>query len=256
MLRKMLIRSACAGAVALAPVSCFSNLAGQSKYDGYIALTFEPDNAWDWESFVDRFFNGGKDTVVTYPYFSTGAISVCAKLSDDETFQGGFALCRGVDTLATPDRKPSRFAVFDKGGHENSYAYVVFHDTTATLMPEHSVLAPVPNDQSTNIPAVVFVQNVQAVVQAVRLGSGLAGGPFGAGDYLTLTITGYKGASKVGEKSVNLVSGTEALVKWTEVDLSGIGSVDVLDFHLASNREDLPLYCCVDDLVFHVTEVY
>jgi hypothetical protein len=256
MFKKMIIRGAFLGAIALAAVSCFSGLDGQSKYDGHARLAFEPANPYEWESFVNQFFNEGKDTVAAYPYFTTGSISVCAKLSDDDVFQGGFALCRGVDTLAAADRKPSYFAVFDKGGNQGSYGYVVFHDTTATLMPEHAVLVPVPNEQSSNAPTLVFVQNVQATVQAARLGTGLAGGPFGAGDHLTLTVTGYKGTAKTGEKSVALISGTEPLKEWTDVDLSGLGSVDALDFHLSSNRDDMPLYCCVDDLVIHVTEIY
>ena len=256
MFKKMISRCAFLGAAALAAVSCFSGLDGQSKYSGYALVAFEPENAYEWESFVNQFFNGGKDTVIAYPYFTTGSVSVCAKLTDDDVFQGGFALCRGVDTLAVAGRKPSCFAVYDKGGNQESYGYAVFHDTTATLMPEHAVLAPVPNAESSNAPTVVFVQNVQATVQAARLGTGLAGGPFGAGDYLTLTVTGYKGTAKTDEKSVALISGTEPLKEWTEVDLSGLGSVDALDFHLTSNRDDMPLYCCIDDLVIHITEIY
>lgn len=256
MFKKMISRCAILGAAALAAVSCFSSLDGQSKYEVYSLIAFEPENTYEWESFVNQFFNGGKDTVVAYPYFTTGNVSVCAKLTDDDVFQGGFSLCRGVDTLAVAGREPSFFAVFDKGGHQGSYAYAVFHDTTATLMPEHAVLAPVPNAESSNMPTVVFVQNVQATVQAARLGTGLAGGPFGAGDHLTLTITGYKGSAKTGEKSVDLISGTEPLKEWTEVDLSGLGSVDAMDFHLSSNREDMPLYCCIDDLLFHIIEIY
>ena len=256
MLRKLMIRSAFLGAVVLSAVSCFSGLDGQSKYDGYLKLAFEPENNYQWESFVNEFFNGGKDTVSFFPYFSTGAVSVCGKLDADENFLGGFALCRGIDTLATPDRKPSRFAVFDEGGHEKSHAYAVFHDTTSTLMPEHGVLAPVANDESSNAATVVFVQNVQAVVQAARYGTGLADGPFVSGDHLTLTVSGIKNGTKTGEKSVKLVSGTEALEEWTEVDLSGLGSVDALDFHLTSSRPDLPLYCCVDNLVIHMIQIY
>ena len=256
MFKKMIIRGAFLGAIALTAVSCFSSLEGQSKYDGHALVAFEPGNAYEWESFVNQFFHEGKDTVVAYPYFTTGSISVCAKLSDDDVFQGGFALCRGIDTLAVEGRKPSYFAVFDNGGNQKSYCYAVFHDTTATLMPEHAVLAPVPNAESSNVPTLIFVQNVRATVQAARLGTGLAGGPFGAGDHLTLTVTGYKGSAKTGEKSVALISGTEPLKEWTEVDLSSLGSVDAMDFHLTSNRDDMPLYCCVDDLIIHVTEIY
>ena len=59
-----------------------------------------------------------------------------------------------------------------------------------------------------------------------------------------------------GEKSVRLVDGTKVLGEWTEIDLSKLGSVDALDFHLSSSRGDLPLYCCLDDLIFNYSAIY
>ena len=123
-------------------------------------------------------------------------------------------------------------------------------------MPQHAVRIGIPNDESSCVPVSVHVQNVQAVVQAVRHGTGLAGGAFGADDYLTLTFVGSRGGTSTGEKSVKLVEGTKVLGEWTEVDLSALGKIDALDLKLASSRPDLPLYCAVDDLIFHYQAIY
>ena len=89
-----------------------------------------------------------------------------------------------------------------------------------------------------------------------RYGTGLADGPFGLNDHLTLTVKGFLNGKALGSKSLKLVDGTHILEGWTEVDLSSFGDADALDFSLESTRPDLPLYCCLDDLMFHFVETY
>ena len=105
-------------------------------------------------------------------------------------------------------------------------------------------------------PKKIFVQNVQAVVQAAKNGVGLSGGPFTSDDFLTLTLIGYRGNTSKGNLTVKLVDGTKILEKWTEVDLSSMGGIDRLELHLEASRPDCPLYCCIDDLYFHYRDVY
>lgn len=257
MVRKMMIRCAILGAFTLAATSCFMNNEGEnSKYEANILVHYEPDYAYETDQFLQTFFKGGKDSVSVNKYLSFGPLIHCTEVDAEGGLVGGFALCIGVDTLAAPDRRPSRLAVFDKGGLDASMAYAVFHDTTAALMPEHAMQFSVPNESSSVHPGFVYVQNVQAVVQAVRHGNGLGGGPFTAEDYLSLTITGSKNGKDAGSQTVKLVDGTKPLEKWTEVKLDGFGSIDALDFHLESSRPDLPLYCCLDNLLFHYLEIY
>lgn len=255
MISKMMRIGAVLG-VALAVSACFAFNDVGSSYEADVVIHYEPDYESQYQDFLSQFFNGGRDSVAVNEFFTIGPATHCAKLDADKNLTGGFALCVGIDTISTPDRRPARFAVFDKGGWNESLAYAVFHDTLSTFMPEKCIELYVANDESSNTLRLVYVQNVQAVVQAVKHGIGLAGGPFTAEDYLTLTFTGKKKGTATGSKSVKLVDGTKLLEKWTEVDLSSLGSVDELDLHLESSRPDCPLYCCIDNLYFHYEENY
>ena len=256
MMKKMMFRGALLCASLLLAFGCTGGLGGGGRYETYFTVRYEPDYSYEVDEFLDTFFNGGKDSICVNKYLTVGPLYHCSNVEEDGTFVAGCAMCTGVDTLVGPGRKLSRFAVFDKGGNEESMAYAVFHDTLATLMPEHDIVFTVPNESSSCTPSKIFVQNVQAVVQASRYGSGLIDGPFGLNDYLTLTITGSMKEKVLGSKTVKLVDGTHVLEGWTEVDLSSFGDADALDFHLESNRPDLPLYCCLDDLIYHYLEVY
>ena len=256
MMKKMILRGACIGAAALSAVACFDLGQVGSKNETDVLIHYEPDYYYQEEDFLRQFFKNGADSVYVGEYFTTGPVAHYATPGEDGELVGGFALCIGVDTLAAPDRRPARLAVFDKGGFAETLGYAVFHDTLSTLMPEHDIAFYIPNENSACTLTRIAVQNVQAVVQAVQYGNGLAGGPFTAEDYLTLTFTGKKKGATTGTKSVKLVDGTKPVGAWTEVDISSLGSVDELELHLESSRPDCPLYCCIDNLYFHYLEVY
>lgn len=268
MMKKM-VRCALLGAAAFLAAACFSKQDFNTQYDTQVLIRFEPDADYQWDNFVNEFFNGGKDTVGFHGSFALEPIFHYARLDtvkwetghhakpDTVFFRGGLVISRGKDADASVGRKPSRFAVYDeKGGNKGTKAYAVFHDTTAALMPKHLIEIAIPNVDSYCEPKFMMVHNVQAVYQAVKYGVGLADGPFGEEDYLTLTVTGYNGTSETGHKDVKLVDGTNAIKEWTEVDLSGIGHIDNLQFHLTSSRPDLPLYCAVDDMSYHYFVLY
>ena len=256
MSRKMIKMGAFLSAVALTVSGCFSLDENKSTYEGNILVHYEPDYDYEEEEFLHDFFNDGKDSVSINKYLSVGPVTHYSNVDEDKELVGGFALCIGIDTLATPDRRPARFAVFDNGGCDKSLAYAVFHDTLSTLMPEKLIEIFLSSEESSCEPKKVFVQNVQAVVQAAKNGVGLSGGPFTADDFLTLTFTGYKGNVSRGSKVVKLVDGTKILDKWTEVDLSSLGSINHLELHMEASRPDCPLYCCIDNLLFHYRDVY
>lgn len=256
-MKQKMIRCALLGALALLAASCLGKGDYKNEYNTHIIVRFEPDADYQWEDFVDAFFDGGKDTVAFAKSISIGPVYHFANLDDAENFQGGFALARGKDADASADRKPSRFAVYDEnGGNLKSKAYAVFHDTTATLMPEHSVQVQIPNVDSSCSAEGMFVHNVQAAVQAAVHGTGLAGGPFQAGDFLLLTVTGSLNGKVTKSKEVKLIDGTSYLKEWTQVDLTSLGQIDAVDLHLSSSRADFPLYCCLDDMGYHYIEIY
>ena len=251
---KMMKMGAFLCAVALTVSGCFKLTTPESKYELSKLIRYEPENEYDVAKFMQTFFNDGADSVSAHEYLTIDeVITHNSKVTADNELIGGFAMCIGIDTIATPDRRPQRYAVFDDGGYGKSLAYVVYHDTLSTLLPEHSIDFYVPNEQSNCKLQYVFVQNVQAVVQAVKHGTGLAGGPFTADDFLTLTFTGVRGGASTGTQVVKLVDGTKLLDKWTEVDLSSLGYVEHLDLHMESSRPDCPLYCCLDNLAFHLS---
>ena len=256
-MKRKMIRCALLGAVALLAASCFGKNDFRNEYDAHLLVKFEPDYDYEWDEFLNKLFDGGKDTIACAPSISLGPIYHFAKLDDADDFLGGICLARGKDADASAGRKPSRFAVFDAdGGNQKSRAYAVFHDTTAALMPEHVIKIAIPNDESSCTFTFMYLHNVQAAVQAARTGVGLAGGPFQAGDFLTFSVTGYKGTQTTGTVEFKLIDGTQVVDEWKKLDTSSIGSIDALDFRLTSSRPDFPLYCCVDDMLYHYYEIY
>lgn len=255
---KLMIRGALLGAAVLAVSACFGISDGTgSKAEGNALIHYEPDNYYETDDFLHQFFNEGKDTVSVNKFLSYAHMTHYSTV--DETTHalvGGFALCIGADMDASPERKPSRFAVYDKGGHQESLAYVVFHDTTAALMPEHVVKFYLPTTASSIQTSSMYVQNVQAVVQAVKHGVGLADGPFTGEDYLKLVVTGSFRDKVTDTVETLLVDGTKMPSEWTKVDLTKLGTVDVVDLRLVSSRPDLPLYCCIDSFSYHYAEIY
>ena len=256
MMKKMMVRCALLGAAALLVAACFDSQDYKSEYDYQLLVQFEPDEEYQWDDFVRQFFNNGEDTVSFNPSISIGPVYHFAKISDLDGFQGGIALARGKDTDASPDRKPSYFAVYDeKYGDHGSHGYAVFHDTTDALMPEHEIQIAFANAQCYCEAKIMYVHNVQAAYQAAKHGVGLVGGPFTDADNLIMTVSGYKGSALTGQVDVKLINGTNAIVEWTKVDLTSLGKVDAIDFHLTSSRPDFPLYCCVDNMGYHYYEI-
>ena len=252
-----MIPCALVGAMALLAVSCLASQDYTTQYESNILVGFEPERYYEWDEFVAQVFGNETDTVAFHKSVCISAMYHFASFSDADEFQGGLLLCRGKDADASADRKPSYFAVYDKnGGNLKSNCYAVFHDTTAVLMPEHTIGIAIPNAESNCSTTSMYVHNVQATVQAALYGVGLAGGPFQAGDFLTLTVTGYKDKAAKGTVEVKLIDGTQVVNEWKKVDTASLGSIDALDFHLASSRPDFPLYCCVDDMLYHYYEVY
>ena len=254
----LFVRVALVGLTIIMAASCLGMDGPQSKYEAYVQVGYGPENPSQLESFLAAFFNGGKDSVSVTGSFSYGPVYQYAKLSEDEkTILGGIAMCIGRDTLFAPDRRPAPWAVCDKGGGNNgTFGYAVFHDTLSTLMPEHAIQTYIPNDQSTCKPYMVFVQNSHAVVEAVKYGVGLEGGPFGEGDWMDLTNKATRNGASAGEKTVRHVDGKKLLEGWTEVDLSKMEEADAVDLSLTSSRPDMPLYVCLDDFVFYYLEIY
>ena len=260
MMYDLMKRCVLLGVAALLAAACFNDKDLGTERTTQFVVGFEPDSEGYWEQFLNEYFDNGKDTVsvyATFPRYETFFYFYYAKLDDKGGFLGGLILARGHDADAAADRVPSRLAVYDKEyGNEKSKVYAVFHDTTATLMPEHTFQIYIPNTESSCTAVTMYAHNVQAAVQAAKYGVGLADGPFQDNDHLTLTVTGRSGTNVTGQVEVKLIDGTKIVDEWKEVSLKDLGKIDAIDMHLASSRSDFPLYCCVDDMWYTYAEVY
>lgn len=83
---------------------------------------------------------------------------------------------------------------------------------------------------------------------------------FAPGDWMKLTVTGYKGSTIGGTVAVDLVdyTGTELKVikDWTAVETKDFGQFTTLCFKVTSNREDVPLEVCIDYLQASISVEY
>lgn len=254
---KLMTRGALLGAAVLTVAACFTDEDYRSERNTQLLIRFEPDSDSQWDQFAYELFNEGKDTVGFHKNFSTGPVFHFAELADDGGLLGGIVLARGHDSDASADRKPSRFAVWDKKhGNLDSKVYAVFHDTTAVLMPERCIQIYIPNETSSCTALGLYAHNVQAAVQAAKYGVGLDGGPFQESDYLTLTVTGFLKSAETGKAELKLIEGTKIVDEWKLLSLEPLGKVDAVDLHLTSSRADFPLYCCLDDMSWYYAEIY
>jgi len=104
-----------------------------------------------------------------------------------------------------------------------------------------------------------FFTNTTYTYLAVRDGNdgnvpAFVSGPFGPGDFLTLTVTGYDAGDAVtGSVDVALADGTAILDQWTWVDLASLGLVKSLRFSYTGSDNgpfglNTPAYFAMDNL--------
>ena len=71
------------------------------------------------------------------------------------------------------------------------------------------------------------------------------------------TVNAIKGETKTGSASIDLVkydkSGLTVQIGWKAMEIKNALPFDYLDFELQTNRADLPLYCCIDNMVASVS---
>lgn len=203
-----------------------------------------------------EYFSREDSTLFTEQYYVDiiGFMSKMTGEGESKTFTGGCMYSMGKDTVLTSPHSPSLYKVFcHYGGAQESIAYMVFHQSDN--MPDATVTVTLPNDDCYTNPAGVFINNTNLVVNAVRNGTMLSGGPFKDGDWAKLTIKGSLKGTPCGEVSVNLADfktyRDSVITDWTPVDLKGISNCDKIDFEITSSRADFPKYACFDSWYFN-----
>ncbi|MBO7640921.1 MAG: DUF4465 domain-containing protein [Bacteroidales bacterium] len=104
-----------------------------------------------------------------------------------------------------------------------------------------------------------IVNNTNKVATLATYGLGEAPA-FAPGDWMKLTVTGYKGSTKGNSVEVLLADYTgpelKVIKEWTAVETKDFGEFTTLSFSVTSNRDDVPLEVCMDYLQASISVEY
>ena len=177
----------------------------------------------------------------------------------DGTLDGGCALsigCKPILREGYVPEKPWLLYLPEKPESANTLMVLKFSPN----MPEVTMQLYLPSEKSTATPSLLFVNNCVQMVNAVRYGTGLAGGPFVKDDWVKLNIKGLRGGEPTGSVEVALADfktyQDSVVTSWTKVDVSGLGITDQIEFELTSTRSDIPQYVCLDDILIKLNVEY
>ena len=166
----------------------------------------------------------------------------------------GFIISMQKDnTLAEGYKRP--FSAFSKYGGYQTFAYAVYTDVRGYGESVHGAGFSAYSEGKADL-EYFYVNNTNEVVNLVTYGVPEKNiPPFATGDYLKLTLTAHlDGTTKQQEIMLVDFTGSEQKVikDWEKVTCSGMTGFSYLDFSVSSNRQDVPLNFCLDQLVTHV----
>ena len=243
-------------AVAVLPVavSCLNDGKHHNKFSFTVEHTFEHE----------AFSVSATDSIGLYPrvYAESGYTVFDATVQEDPgALLGGFALSRRVDPVTGADYEgKSPLHCISKPLLPEEKTFLVFYQSDD--MPEKQIWFDMPNSDCLAMPLAMYFNNTQAFVNAVRTGRGLSGGPFAENDWAEVRLTGYLRGAKTGEASLRLADfenfRDSVVTTWTPLDGLGekLGNVDQISISLASSREDMVPYVCLDHLIFKLNIEY
>ena len=239
---------------ALSAVSCLPD--GDYSQTAVVVATYEYTEApFDSDSL---FYKSDKGLGIGW-----GTLGFMHKVDTTSwTFEGGFLLSRQKGTLYDPadtaalSKSDSLARVHDLyrvnavKDTVNNNSYLVFcQNPDSSKMPERDVLFMIEENAAAQA-QMCFVNNTSYVAYK-------AAQTFVPGDRITLTATGYLKGAKTGEVSMLLADFSaqkDSIVsKWTAFDLTKLGVFDAIDFNVASTREEVPAYFCMDNFAAQVT---
>lgn len=181
--------------------------------------------------------------------FLSGSYKFSNNYSIDWASWSGFSYSNHTST-AGANIMADQFNACTGKGHNDSDNYAVFFEDEFAPM-TISVLNKADGDSIRGF----YITNAAVTVNAILNGDGITPGAFEKGDYLKLTITAdnnnfidYYLADYTSENDEDHYY----VNNWQWVDLSELGKVKELTFHLESSRKNswgytTPLYFCIDD---------
>jgi len=226
--------------------SCLKNQNSSYKNEYYAVCGFDYS--------LDQY----KDSVLNYfrsgYLFAEGALFFYDKGDEDE-LAGGFGLSMKCDPVVKPGHKTrSVMAVCDTAAYRESTGFAVFRQSSQ--MPDYGITFNYASEPDCYAQIRgMFVCNTNYMANIMAYGQdGIPA--FREGDYLRLTVNSDSGASS----SIDLASFKDGKLTyihdWTSWDVSKVGAFKALQFTLTSNRSDIPLYCCLDDVTAYVHVEY
>lgn len=230
--------------------SCWKDDKHRNQYSFALDCNFEYDDVtFDDDSvFVVSPLEGESRSV--FGDGRLGVVQFSAKVVDD-AFVSGFCIAGGVDPLLTDHEAKTAFHTVSHQYYESEKTFVVFREGPS--MPEKIIEVFLPNEDCHLEPQTVLLNNTHRFVRAVKFGTGLADGAFGATDWAAVTFTGYLKGTKTGEATLKLADGSNAgkpiVTDWTELKLTDLGQVDEITVKLTSSRADMVKDVCIDHLL-------
>lgn len=230
---------------------CSCNSKEQGTHQSYFGIcSFEfTDLPTVWTDSVymtDRFY--GAEGVTFSGYNPASTVSPT---------QNGFILSARHDPTLESGHLAKDLATVEKFDYKNQ-VFVVYQDTPG-VQPRHVVTFDY-QSIGTCVLNGFFVNNTTRVATLAAYGQdGIPA--FAPGDWLKLTVTGYVGTTPTGKtQEVMLADYTgselQLIKEWTAVETKDFGAFQYLDFAITSNRTDVPLQACIDDLVTNIEIEY
>ncbi len=169
---------------------------------------------------------------------------------DKASFKGGFILSRLKGSGRSDD---DRFRVCLGAGMNTSNTYIVYYSNPKPSdMPEKDIEF-INSKFGTCTMVGCFINNTREVLDAVNE-------RFVDGDRLAVKMTGYLGGKETASQEFVLAEFTEAkdsiVTNWAPFKLDKLGQIDVIDVEIVSNRDDIPMAFCMDDMLAKITLAY
>ncbi len=243
-MKKLLILPLLAVAVMMA--SCSENKGNTYTTDSI--CTFDYSDA-DEIAGDDKVYFGGT-------FIGGGLVGFLNTSGDDgKVFIGGCALVGLADKTLEEGHIAKDLCVYGKG-YDNTPYYVTVKYNPGK-MPEHLLVFTQKGYGTLNFKK-VYVNNTNKMVTIAHYGlpkteDTEAIPAFQDGDYVRVKFTSNS-AAEVEFTLAERNNGTLTLIDdWKEIDLSKLGTINYVDVEITSNRTDLPLEFCLDNLYLSAT---
>lgn len=223
-----------------------------SCIDGSFDHTYYPVDDFDYPEFLkdnpDSIYNA------SYVYGTSNVVVYNIGSDEEKKYTGGFTVSMKCDPKFGADHQTrSPYCVADTTGAKNSpKGFAVFYQNPdPAKMPQYDMFF-VGQGNCTAIET--YICNSNLVANLIKYGNDEIE-KFKEGDYLSVTFKTYVDDKQVGSKTIELAKyeGSLSLITdWKLVDLKDAGQYDAIDIVVNSNRNDIPLYFCLDEFTSKV----